>query len=152
MQGRYCDIKSGPLFPSHTLKVPNSYFPEDLKDKEWKVGFTASNFAKITVRSNPPEVFLGKGVLKICNIFTGKHPCRSVISKLLCSLIEITLRHGCSPVNLLRIFKPLFYKNTYRGLLLYCCHIWTDASSSYLEMLDQLQKQSCRIVGCSLVT
>ena len=26
-------------------------------------------------RSSPPEVFLGKTVLKICNKFTGEHPC-----------------------------------------------------------------------------
>ena len=25
--------------------------------------------------SRPPEVFLGKGVLKICIKFTGEHPC-----------------------------------------------------------------------------
>ena len=37
-------------------------------------------------RSNSLEVFLGKGVLKICSKFTGEHPCRSVISiKLLCN-------------------------------------------------------------------
>ena len=32
--------------------------------------------------------------------------------------IEITLQHGCSPVNLLHIFRTHFYKNTYEGLLL----------------------------------
>ena len=32
------------------------------------------------IRSSPPEMFLGKGVLKICSKFTGEHPCRSVIS------------------------------------------------------------------------
>ena len=31
-------------------------------------------------RSSPPEVFLGKGVLKICCKFTGEQPCRSAIS------------------------------------------------------------------------
>ena len=31
-------------------------------------------------RSSPPEVFLGKSVLKICSKFTGEHTCRSVIS------------------------------------------------------------------------
>ena len=35
------------------------------------------------------------GVLKIC-------------SKLLCNFIEITLRHGCSPLNLLHILTHLF--------------------------------------------
>ena len=31
-------------------------------------------------RSSHPEVFLEKGVLKICSKFTGEHPCRSAIS------------------------------------------------------------------------
>ena len=31
-------------------------------------------------RSSPPEVFLGKGVLKKCSKFIGEHPCRSAIS------------------------------------------------------------------------
>ena len=71
------------------------------------------------VRSSHREVFLGKGVLKICSKFTGEHPCRSVISiKLLCNFIEITLRHGCSPVNLLHIFRTPFSKNTSGRLLL----------------------------------
>ena len=56
-----------------------------------------------------PEVFLEKGVLKICSKFTGVHPCRSVISiKLLCNFIEIALRHGYPPVNLLHIFRTPF--------------------------------------------
>ena len=64
-------------------------------------------------------MFLEKGVLKICNKFTGEHPCRSAISiKLLCSFIEITLRHECSPVNLLHIFGTPFTKNTSGWLLL----------------------------------
>ena len=47
-----------------------------------------------------------------------KHPCRSAISiKLLCNFIEITLRHGCSPVSLLHIFRTLFPKNTPGRLL-----------------------------------
>ena len=58
-------------------------------------------------------MFLRKGVLKMCNKFTGEHPCRSVISiKLLCSFVEIALRHECS-VNLLHIFRIPFPKNTY---------------------------------------
>ena len=31
-------------------------------------------------RSSLPEVFLGKGFLKICSKFTEEHPCRSAIS------------------------------------------------------------------------
>ena len=33
-----------------------------------------------STRSSPSEVFLRKGVLKICDKFTGEHPLRSVIS------------------------------------------------------------------------
>ena len=62
-------------------------------------------------RSNRPEVSLGKGVLKICSKFTGERPCRSVI------LIKL-LRYGCSPVNLLHIFRTPFPKNTSGWLLL----------------------------------
>ena len=58
------------------------------------------------VRSSRPEVFLRKVVLKICSKFTGKYPCRSVISiKLICNFIETAHRHGCSPVNLQHIFS-----------------------------------------------
>ena len=52
-------------------------------------------------------------------LITGEHQCRSVILiKLLCNFMEIALRHGCSPVNLLNIFRTPFPKNTYGGLLL----------------------------------
>ena len=49
------------------------------------------------------------------------------VAKLLCNFIGITLRHGCSPVNLLHILRTCFPKNTSGGLLLnllgaeYCC-------------------------------
>ena len=57
-------------------------------------------------------MFLGKDPLKICSIFTGEHPYRSVISiNLLCNFIEIVLRHGCSPVYLRHIFRTPFPKN-----------------------------------------
>ena len=58
------------------------------------------------------EVFLQKGVLKICSKFTEKHLCRSAISiKLICKIFEIALRRGCSPVNFLHIFRTHFPKN-----------------------------------------
>ena len=39
------------------------------------------NSGGILFRSSRPEVFLGKGVLKIYSKFTGEHLCRSAISK-----------------------------------------------------------------------
>ena len=69
--------------------------------------------------SSCPEVFIGKAVMKICSKFTGEYPYRSVISvKLQSNFIEITLRHGCSPVNLLLIFRIPFLKKTSGWLLL----------------------------------
>ena len=45
----------------------------------------------------------------MCSKFTGEHPCQS-------NFIEITLRHECSLVNLLHIFRTPFLKK--KGLLL----------------------------------
>ena len=63
---------------------------------------------ELLFRSSHPEVFLVKGVLKICSKFTGKHPRRIAIS----IKLNIALRHGCSPVNLGHIFRTPFSKNT----------------------------------------
>ena len=65
-----------------------------------------------------PELFLRKGVLKIRSKIAGEHPCQSAISiKLPCNFIEITLQHGCSPVNLLHLFRTPFPRNTSGWLL-----------------------------------
>ena len=65
-------------------------------------------------------MFLGKGVLKICWKFTGEHPCRNAISvELQSNIIEIALRHGCSPVKLLYIFRTPSLNNISERLLLY---------------------------------
>ena len=39
------------------------------------------------------------------------------VAKLLCNVSEIALRHGCSAVNLLHIFRTPFLKNTFGWLL-----------------------------------
>ena len=39
-------------------------------------------------------------------------------NKIACNFIEITLTHGCSPVNLVHIFRTPFPKNTSGWLLL----------------------------------
>ena len=66
-------------------------------------------FLLVNPESSHPELFLGKVVLKICSKFTGEHPCRSATSiKFKNSFIEITLRYGCSPVNLWIFLEQLF--------------------------------------------
>ena len=92
--------------------------------KELHHNFFPVNFLKFYLplccfRSSHSEVFLRKGVLKICSKFTGEHPCRSAISiKLQSNFIEIVLRQGCSPVNLLHTFRAPFPRNTSDWLLL----------------------------------
>ena len=39
-------------------------------------------------------------------------------NKVACNFVEITLRHGCTTLNLLHIFRTPFTKNTSRWLLL----------------------------------
>ena len=79
-------------------------------------------------------MFLGKGVPKICSKFTGEHPCRSAISiKLLCNFIEITLRRGCSPVNLLHIFAAPIFMNTPGWLLMHFHPPVTDMQDCVTE-------------------
>ena len=52
----------------------------------------------------------------LCSKFMGEHPRRSM--KLHCNFIDITLRQGCSPVNLLHVFRTLFPMNTSGRLIL----------------------------------
>ena len=98
-------------------------------------------------RSSPSEVFLRKGILKICRKFTGEHPCRSVISiKLQSNFIKIALRHRCSPVNLLQIFRTPFPRNTSGWLLLF------TMSRKCLEGICTLQLAKCQGNPCSKQT
>ena len=95
-----------------------------LSRKNYISGEAKMPMKNYTYRGSCPEVFLEKGVLKICCKFTGEHSCRSAISiKLQSNYIEITLRHGCSPVNLLHLFRTPFLKNTSGRLLLHLKYI-----------------------------
>ena len=121
-----------------------------LKNLQWSLfliklqAFHTCNFVKkslqhkcfplnITIfKSSLPEVFLGKGVLILCSKFTRENPCRRAISiKIQSNFIEITLRHGCSPVNLVHIFSIPFLKNTSGRLLqvVFLHHIWRTSAN-----------------------
>ena len=108
---------------------------EDLKTFDFKLHVSLFchirieyRISSVNLRSRHTEVLLGKGVLKRCSQLTGEHPCQRVISiQLLCNFIEVALRHGCSPVTLLHIFRRPFLKNTSWWLLLkspYSVWIW----------------------------
>ena len=56
---------------------------------------------------------------KICSQFT-EHPCRNVILiELQSNFIVITFLYGCSPADLLHVFRTTFYKNNFREMLLF---------------------------------
>ena len=42
---------------------------------------------------------------------------------------------------------PYLYKATIQPGMEHCCHVWADAPSCYVELLDKLQKRICRSVG-----
>ena len=48
-------------------------------------------------------------------IYQRTHTPTNDFNKVAKQLIEITFRHGCSPVNLLQIFRTLFPKNNSGG-------------------------------------
>ena len=77
-------------------------------------------------RSNRPEVFLAKSVLKIFIKFTREHPCRSVI--------EIRLRHGCSLVNLMQFSEHLFLRTPMGGCFWWYLSCWSQISNNFFVM------------------
>ena len=74
---------------------------------------------KGNIQRQPLGVVLKKSYSENMQQIYRKHLCQSVISiKLQSNFIEITLCHGCFPVNLLHIFRTPFLKNTSGWLLL----------------------------------
>ena len=66
-------------------------------------------------KNGPSKVCLSRTYhFKFCK---GCLPQTVISIKLQSNIIKIALRHGCSPVNLLYIFRTHFPKNTSEGLL-----------------------------------
>ena len=63
--------------------------------------------------------------------------------------VEITLRYGCSPVNLLHIFRTTFPKNTSRGLLLEL-HITLKRKNGFLGIWTIAPEENCPRLGLGL--
>ena len=120
------------MFPCEFCAIfKNIFFTEHLR-----MVVSVANYIILpcTCRSSHLEVFLEKDVLKTCSKFAVEQPYRNVISiKLLCNFIEITLRDGCSPVNLLHIFRTSCFRKTSGWLLLKL--IFTFFIEDYWEKL-----------------
>ena len=75
-------------------------------------GLFINEHGMLMSRSSHSEVFSLKGVLKMYIKFTGEQSSRNVISIHKVAL-QITLRHGCSPITLRYTFGTTFSKSTY---------------------------------------
>ena len=71
---------------------------------------------KRTKQKQPSTGVLRESCSEKCSKFTGEHLCRSVIL-IKMEFLEIEFRYGCSPVNLLHIFRTPFSKNSSEELL-----------------------------------
>ena len=111
------------------------------------------NIFIIIYRSSPPELFLGKDVLKICSKFTGEHLCRSVKSnvgmggflQICCIFLEhLFLRtpmEGCfhkfdtlffhSGKHMLKVNKTQQQEHPYKW---FCSHFFNNIFIQFLSM------------------
>ena len=137
----------------------------DLRDavewgREWLVDFSAGktqlvlldwsfNSGAINVKVEGP-VLEEKSSFKMLSLtFSSKLDWGSYI-------ISIAKNASKKIGALIRSMKFLFpevalylYKSTIWPCMEYCCHVWANTPSCYLELLDKLQKQIFRTVGSS---
>ena len=90
----------------------------------WLMSFIEIDYllCKRNASSHTLQKHPSRGVLKekvfMQRIYRRTPMSKCHFNKVACNIMEITLRHGCSPINLLHIFRKLFDKNTSGGLLL----------------------------------
>ena len=91
------------------------------------------------IQKQPPRGILKKRCSENMQQIYRRTPmpkCDSI--KLQSNFIEITLRLGCSPVNVLHIFRTPFPRYTSGWRLLYDCTIWKEKSCSSVWNTQQL--------------
>ena len=114
-------------------------------------------------KKQPYRGVLWKRCSKNMQQITGEHPCQSVIQiNLQSNLIKIALWHGCSPVNLLHIFRKPFPQNIFERLLLKFLPSLTSSNfgpllpagknSNSLEVCDFTKKKRLSIKRNDLLT
>ena len=86
----------------------------------WRCSFHDIHFVKSWHSQKQPSRVVLK---KRCSENMQQIYRRTPMPKFLCNFIEIALRHGCSLVNLLRIFRTLFPRNTSRWLFLHSVNV-----------------------------
>ena len=97
------------------------------------------------------SVLEGKKSFKILGLtFSSKLDWGSYIV----SIAKIASKKIGALIHSMKFLSPeaalYLYKSTIQPCMEYCCHVWADAPSCYLELLNKLQKWICRTVGPSL--
>ena len=126
--------------------------------KKWLVNFKAGKTQLVSFdRSNNTGVKMDGSVLEEKSSF--KMLGLTFCSKLdwgsyIISIAKTASKKIGALIRSMRFLSPevalYLYKSTICPCMEYCCHIWADAPSCYLELLDKLQKRICRTVGPSL--
>ena len=114
------------VFPIHITRVHISIFRIENKNKDTGTMLTFKSPTPQNCQTHPSNSSAVLPVLPLC---------------CLCNFIEITLRHGCSPVNLLHIFRIPFLKNTSGQLLLEIKMIESDAQG-LVQLKEKLRATS----------
>ena len=144
----------------------SSELESDLRDtvdwgKKWLVDFNAGKTQLVSFdRSNNSgsiDVKMGESILEEKSYF--KMLGLTFSSKLdwgsyIISIAKTASKKIGALIRSMKFLSPevalYLYKSTICPCMEYCCHVWAGAPSCYLDLLDKLQKQICRVVGPSL--
>ena len=139
-----------------------SELESDLRDtvdwgKKWLVDFNAGKTQLVSNNTGAIDVKMDGSVLEEKSSF--KMLGLAFSSKLdlgsyIVSIVKTASKKIGGLIRSMKFLSPevalYLYKSTTRPCMEYCCHVWADAPSCYLELLDKLQKRICRTVGPSL--
>ena len=143
-----------------------SELESDLRDtvdwgKKWFVDFNAGKIHLISFdRSNnngSVDVKIGGYILEEKSSFKMlglKFSSKLDWGSYIISIVKNAFKKIGALIRSMKFLSPevtlYLYKSTIRPCMEYCCHVWADATSCYLDLLDKLQKRICRIIGPSL--
>ena len=75
-------------------------------------------------------------------------------SSYIISIAKTASKKSTALIRSMKFLSPevalYLYTSTIRPCMEYCCQVWADAPSCYLDLLDKLQKRICWTVGPSL--
>ena len=142
----YWEIKAAQLLdPNNYLPVESWFLFWQYLDVNGKTGYRTAEFISWHFRQAGWHQGNFSCKEKFWNHFALQNSFKTCFLNMQSNLIEIALRHGCSPINLMHIFRTHFTKNTSGWLLLWI--LWwekkamrtmNEVMKSLLNLIDQL--------------